>query len=151
MFGDPRSRDFSEINVQHCSFFFTVTREKRIDLEKGQTQRSVFLCKVIGPRGTGKSAFLRAFLGQSLEVSDLFCDQLPPLGVIGEWSKKKGNAAFKIDFALHCGPPPPFFKCCIKVQKGAFVEGKIDNIFTFPDSHSAGSDLISYQQDPGEC
>ncbi|XP_040295643.1 mitochondrial Rho GTPase 2 isoform X1 [Bufo bufo] len=46
----------------------TVTREKRIDLEKGQTQRNVFLCKVIGPRGTGKSAFLRAFLGQSLEV-----------------------------------------------------------------------------------
>ncbi|KAG8535499.1 hypothetical protein GDO81_028423 [Engystomops pustulosus] len=45
----------------------TVTREKRIDLEKGQTQRNVFLCKVIGPRGTGKSAFLRAFLGQSLE------------------------------------------------------------------------------------
>ncbi|XP_056389173.1 mitochondrial Rho GTPase 2 [Hyla sarda] len=45
----------------------TVTREKRIDLEKGQTQRSVFLCKVIGPRGTGKSAFLRAFLGQNLE------------------------------------------------------------------------------------
>uniref|UniRef100_A0A8C5QYY7 Mitochondrial Rho GTPase n=1 Tax=Leptobrachium leishanense TaxID=445787 RepID=A0A8C5QYY7_9ANUR len=43
------------------------TREKRIDLEKGQTQRSVFLCKVIGPRGTGKSAFLRAFLGQTLE------------------------------------------------------------------------------------
>lgn len=45
----------------------TVTREKRIDLEKGQTQRNVFLCKVIGPRGTGKSAFLRAFLGHSLE------------------------------------------------------------------------------------
>uniref|UniRef100_A0A669BAX3 Mitochondrial Rho GTPase n=1 Tax=Oreochromis niloticus TaxID=8128 RepID=A0A669BAX3_ORENI len=40
----------------------TVTREKKVDLEKRQTQRSVFLCKVIGPRGTGKSAFLQAFL-----------------------------------------------------------------------------------------
>ncbi|XP_036382719.1 mitochondrial Rho GTPase 2 isoform X1 [Megalops cyprinoides] len=44
----------------------TVTREKAIDLEKGQTQRTVFLCKVIGPRGTGKTAFLQAFLGHSL-------------------------------------------------------------------------------------
>uniref|UniRef100_A0A8D3AP83 Mitochondrial Rho GTPase n=1 Tax=Scophthalmus maximus TaxID=52904 RepID=A0A8D3AP83_SCOMX len=41
----------------------TVTREKEVDLEKGQTQRSVFLCKVIGPRGTGKTAFLQAFVG----------------------------------------------------------------------------------------
>lgn len=45
----------------------TVTREKKLDLEKGQTQRNVFLCKVIGPRGTGKSAFMQAFLGQNLE------------------------------------------------------------------------------------
>ncbi|XP_066545053.1 mitochondrial Rho GTPase 2 [Amia ocellicauda] len=44
----------------------TVTREKTMDLEKGQTQRNVFLCKVIGPRGTGKTAFLQAFLGKSL-------------------------------------------------------------------------------------
>uniref|UniRef100_UPI003AAF17B2 mitochondrial Rho GTPase 2 isoform X6 n=1 Tax=Centroberyx gerrardi TaxID=166262 RepID=UPI003AAF17B2 len=44
----------------------TVTREKEVDLEKGQTQRSVFLCKVIGPRGTGKTAFLQAFVGRSV-------------------------------------------------------------------------------------
>ncbi|NXU80748.1 MIRO2 GTPase, partial [Oreotrochilus melanogaster] len=46
----------------------TVTREKRIDLEKGQTQRNVFLCKVLGAQGAGKSAFLQAFLGRSLAV-----------------------------------------------------------------------------------
>lgn len=46
-----------------------MTREKRIDLEKGQTQRNVFLCKVLGARGAGKSAFLQAFLGRSLAVS----------------------------------------------------------------------------------
>ncbi|XP_062848747.1 mitochondrial Rho GTPase 2 isoform X2 [Trichomycterus rosablanca] len=44
----------------------TVTREKALDMEKRQTQRSVFLCKVIGPRGTGKTAFLKAFLDKSL-------------------------------------------------------------------------------------
>uniref|UniRef100_A0A8C9Z0X0 Mitochondrial Rho GTPase n=1 Tax=Sander lucioperca TaxID=283035 RepID=A0A8C9Z0X0_SANLU len=46
----------------------TVTQEKEEDLEKRQTQRSVFLCKVIGPRGTGKTAFLQAFVGRNVEV-----------------------------------------------------------------------------------
>ncbi|MEQ2305870.1 Mitochondrial Rho GTPase 2 [Ameca splendens] len=44
----------------------TVTREKEVDLEKRQTQRSVFLCKVIGPRGTGKTAFLQSFVDRSV-------------------------------------------------------------------------------------
>ncbi|XP_049623924.1 mitochondrial Rho GTPase 2 isoform X2 [Suncus etruscus] len=43
-----------------------VTREKRLDQEKGQTQRNVLLCQVVGARGVGKSAFLQAFLGRSL-------------------------------------------------------------------------------------
>uniref|UniRef100_A0A8C4DVS9 Mitochondrial Rho GTPase n=1 Tax=Dicentrarchus labrax TaxID=13489 RepID=A0A8C4DVS9_DICLA len=46
----------------------TVTREKEVDLEKCQTQRTVFLCKVIGPRGTGKTAFLQAFVGRNVVV-----------------------------------------------------------------------------------
>ncbi|KAF3853460.1 hypothetical protein F7725_014148 [Dissostichus mawsoni] len=45
----------------------TVTQDKEVDLEKHQTQRSVFLCKVIGPQGTGKTAFLQAFVGCSVE------------------------------------------------------------------------------------
>lgn len=49
-------------------FICEVTREKKVDLEKRQTQRSVFLCKVIGPRGTGKSAFLQAFLDRHIVV-----------------------------------------------------------------------------------
>ncbi|KAI7792918.1 mitochondrial Rho GTPase 2 [Triplophysa rosa] len=44
----------------------TVSREKGIDLDKRQTQRNVFLCKVIGPRGTGKTDFLQAFLKRSV-------------------------------------------------------------------------------------
>ncbi|XP_037363729.1 mitochondrial Rho GTPase 2 isoform X2 [Talpa occidentalis] len=44
----------------------TVTREKRLDEQKGQTQRRVLLCKVVGARGVGKSAFLQAFLGRGL-------------------------------------------------------------------------------------
>ncbi|KAJ3608447.1 hypothetical protein NHX12_025494 [Muraenolepis orangiensis] len=43
----------------------TVTQQKELDLKKAQTQRTVFLCKVIGPRGTGKTAFLQAFVGRN--------------------------------------------------------------------------------------
>ncbi|XP_033614376.1 mitochondrial Rho GTPase 2 isoform X10 [Fukomys damarensis] len=48
----------------------TVTREKRLDQEKGQTQRNVLMCKVVGAQGVGKSSFLRAFLGHSLGHQD---------------------------------------------------------------------------------
>ncbi|XP_048847309.1 mitochondrial Rho GTPase 1-A isoform X2 [Brienomyrus brachyistius] len=44
----------------------TVTRNKRIDLQKKQTQRNVFLCNVFGARGSGKSGFLQGFLGRNL-------------------------------------------------------------------------------------
>ncbi|XP_043312648.1 mitochondrial Rho GTPase 2 isoform X3 [Cervus elaphus] len=48
----------------------TVTREKRLDQEKGQTQRNVLLCKVVGAHGVGKSSFLQAFLGHGLGHQD---------------------------------------------------------------------------------
>ncbi|XP_067013378.1 mitochondrial Rho GTPase isoform X2 [Anabrus simplex] len=48
-----------------------VTREKRLDLAKKQTSRNVYQCHVIGPKGSGKSVFCRAFLGTSLEDLDV--------------------------------------------------------------------------------
>uniref|UniRef100_A0A671VA16 Ras homolog family member T1 n=1 Tax=Sparus aurata TaxID=8175 RepID=A0A671VA16_SPAAU len=47
----------------------TVTRAKKIDLQKKQTQRSVFRCNVFGDIGSGKSGFLQAFLGSNLMVN----------------------------------------------------------------------------------
>ncbi|XP_076149825.1 mitochondrial Rho GTPase 1b isoform X1 [Alosa pseudoharengus] len=44
----------------------TVTRDKKIDLQKKQTQRNVFRCNVFGAIGSGKSGFLQAFLGKNL-------------------------------------------------------------------------------------
>ncbi|KAM9856524.1 mitochondrial Rho GTPase 1b isoform 1-T1 [Aulostomus maculatus] len=44
----------------------TVTRDKKIDLQKKQTQRSVFRCNVFGDVGSGKSSFLQGFLGRNL-------------------------------------------------------------------------------------
>lgn len=51
-----------------------VTRNKHIDLQKKQTQRSVFRCNVLGARGSGKSGLLQAFLGRNLAVSTLHKD-----------------------------------------------------------------------------
>jgi polynucleotide 5'-kinase involved in rRNA processing len=62
------------INVNEVAFnlkmhvISSVTRNKRIDLQKKQTQRSVFRCNVVGSQGSGKSGFLQAFLGRSLQV-----------------------------------------------------------------------------------
>ncbi|XP_066966976.1 mitochondrial Rho GTPase isoform X2 [Macrobrachium rosenbergii] len=56
----------------------TVTREKRIDLQKKQTMRSVYQCHVIGPRDAGKTTFCQGLLGRSLEeVQEIPEDRLP--------------------------------------------------------------------------
>uniref|UniRef100_A0A6I8RAJ0 Mitochondrial Rho GTPase n=1 Tax=Xenopus tropicalis TaxID=8364 RepID=A0A6I8RAJ0_XENTR len=44
----------------------TVTRDKKIDLHKRQTQRNVFRCNVIGSQGSGKSGILQSHLGRNL-------------------------------------------------------------------------------------
>lgn len=44
----------------------TVTRDKKIDLQKKQTQRNVFRCNVIGVKGCGKTGVLQSLLGRNL-------------------------------------------------------------------------------------
>lgn len=39
-----------------------VTRERRLDLAKKQSSRSVYMCHVIGPTGSGKTALCRSFI-----------------------------------------------------------------------------------------
>ncbi|XP_030637130.1 mitochondrial Rho GTPase 1b isoform X1 [Chanos chanos] len=56
----------------------TVTRDKKIDLQKKQTQRNVFRCNVFGGNGSGKSGFLQGFLGRNLMVSPNRANNLPP-------------------------------------------------------------------------
>ncbi|CAL8379333.1 unnamed protein product, partial [Gadus morhua 'NCC'] len=56
----------------------TVTQQKELDLAQSQTQRTVFLCKVIGPRGTGKTAFLQAFVGRNIVLHGTGSHALSP-------------------------------------------------------------------------
>ncbi len=46
-----------------------MTRDKRIDLQKRQTNRNVFLCHLVGPQGAGKTSFMKGFLGNNLQQS----------------------------------------------------------------------------------
>uniref|UniRef100_A0A5G2R4R0 Ras homolog gene family member T1 n=1 Tax=Sus scrofa TaxID=9823 RepID=A0A5G2R4R0_PIG len=43
-----------------------LTRDKKIDLQKKQTQRNVFRCNVIGMKNCGKTGVLQALLGRNL-------------------------------------------------------------------------------------
>uniref|UniRef100_A0A8C1TXF9 Ras homolog family member T2 n=1 Tax=Cyprinus carpio TaxID=7962 RepID=A0A8C1TXF9_CYPCA len=79
----------------------TVTREKALDLEKKQTQRTVFLCKVIGPRGTGKTDFLRAFLQRKTSVQHYMDSGIPCVVV--------GSKADLIEVKQHHGMSPSEF------------------------------------------
>ena len=51
------------LDIMHLIF-----RDKRVDLAKKQTARSVYRCHVIGPRGAGKTTFCQGLLGKVQEV-----------------------------------------------------------------------------------
>ncbi|XP_069875887.1 mitochondrial Rho GTPase 2 isoform X2 [Dipodomys merriami] len=125
----------------------TVTRRKRLDQEKGQTQRSVLMCKVLGARGVGKSAFLRAFLGHRLgEAQEFPADS--PVHVI-DTVQVNGQEKYLIlcemsadsllavspdttcDVAclMFDGSDPRSFAHCISVYKRHYMDGQTPCLF----------------------
>ncbi|CAL9135893.1 unnamed protein product [Musa acuminata var. zebrina] len=44
---------------------FHITRKRRLDRKKQQTQRNVFQCLVFGPRNAGKTTLLNSFIGRT--------------------------------------------------------------------------------------
>lgn len=51
-----------------ASLFFSVTREKSLDLAKKQSSRNVYQCHVIGQQKSGKSSFCACHIGHTLDV-----------------------------------------------------------------------------------
>uniref|UniRef100_A0A8C0IM06 Ras homolog family member T2 n=1 Tax=Chelonoidis abingdonii TaxID=106734 RepID=A0A8C0IM06_CHEAB len=148
---------FSEHSSQTQAI--TVTREKRIDLEKGQTQRNVFLCKVIGPRGTGKSAFLQAFLGRNLEESpgELSFYAINTVQVSGQEKylilyeidvdtefMKAADAACDVACLVYNVNDPKSFNYCACIYKQHYMDGQIPCIFV-----ASKSDLPEVTQQHG--
>jgi len=51
-----------------------ITKDKKVDLAKRQTSKSVYSCLVVGPRDAGKSTFCQRFLGRT----DSELAEIPP-------------------------------------------------------------------------
>ncbi|XP_077407421.1 mitochondrial Rho GTPase 2 [Vanacampus margaritifer] len=121
----------------------TVTRERGEDLEKRQTQRSVFLCKVIGQRGTGKSTFLQAFAGRRAVNHPSSGDAFSPFAIntvqIGNQEKSLilNEVDVEADFLMasdsHCdvaclmydASDPHSFDYCASIYKQHYMERNI--------------------------
>ncbi|KAM7148996.1 mitochondrial Rho GTPase 2 isoform 3-T3 [Molossus nigricans] len=140
----------------------TVTREKRLDQEKGQTQRNVLLCKVVGARGVGKSAFLQAFLGRGLgETRELH--KVPAVYAIntvqvngqekylilcevdaGSLLSTALDAACDVACLMFDGTDPQSFALCTSVYKRHYMDGQIPCLFV-----SSKADLPEGVSPPG--
>lgn len=57
-----------------------VTRRRRLDRKKQQTERTVYQCFVFGPKESGKSALLNAFIGKY--VFHIYTRKYLPMGFI---------------------------------------------------------------------
>ncbi|KAG2456181.1 MIRO2 GTPase, partial [Polypterus senegalus] len=113
----------------------TVTQNKLEDLEKKQTQRNVFLCKVIGPRGTGKSSFLQAFLGKSLSLYEVDVDT--------EFLKTS-DAACDVACLMYDVSDPKSFNYCASIYKQHYMDSGIPCVFV-----ASKSDLTEQKQQHG--
>ncbi|XP_031303373.1 mitochondrial Rho GTPase 2 isoform X8 [Camelus dromedarius] len=140
----------------------TVTREKRLDQEKGQTQRSVLLCKVVGAHGVGKSSFLQAFLGRGLggaqdpaeESSTYAIDTVQVNGQekylilceVGADSLLTIAADATCDVAclMFDGSDPASFTLCASVYKRHYMDGQTPCLFV-----SSKADLPGGISSPG--
>uniref|UniRef100_A0A673Z108 Mitochondrial Rho GTPase n=1 Tax=Salmo trutta TaxID=8032 RepID=A0A673Z108_SALTR len=113
----------------------TVTRDKKIDLQKKQTQRSVFRCNVFGDSGSGKSGFLQAFLGRNLthmsyyaistayvygqEKYLLLHEVFPDFDVLSD-----ADMACDIVCLVYDASNPHSFEYCARVFKQYFMDTK---------------------------
>uniref|UniRef100_A0A9J7Z6A1 Mitochondrial Rho GTPase n=1 Tax=Cyprinus carpio carpio TaxID=630221 RepID=A0A9J7Z6A1_CYPCA len=132
----------------------TVTREKALDLEKRQTQRTVFLCKVIGPRGTGKTDFLQAFLQRSTEVREslegktFVCNftlqnTLEEVDVETEFLKA-ADAACDVACLMYDVSDPDSFNYCASIYKQHYMDSGIPCVVV-----GSKADLIEVKQHHG--
>ncbi|XP_024904026.1 mitochondrial Rho GTPase 2 isoform X5 [Pteropus alecto] len=113
----------------------TVTREKKLDQEKGQTQRNVLLCNVVGARGVGKSAFLQAFLGRGLRRH--YMDrQTPCLFVSSKADLPEGVSLPGLSPAEFCRrhrlPAPTLFSCTGPAEPSTAIFTQLATMATFP-------------------
>uniref|UniRef100_A0A9J8CD38 Ras homolog family member T1 n=1 Tax=Cyprinus carpio carpio TaxID=630221 RepID=A0A9J8CD38_CYPCA len=95
-----------------------VTRDKKHDLQKKQTQRNVFRCHVFGITGSGKTGFLQGFLGRNLVVS---CNKKTTLNFdfLSETELSCDIVCLIYDVSNPCS-----FEYCAQIFKQYFMDSK---------------------------
>lgn len=86
------------------------TRDKKLDLAKKQTSRSVYSCLVVGPRGGGKTSFCQRFLGRSLEdVASYPVDEIPhcTINLVTVYGQEKYLVLFDTDVLVQADTLTP--------------------------------------------
>uniref|UniRef100_A0AAY4ALB4 Mitochondrial Rho GTPase n=1 Tax=Denticeps clupeoides TaxID=299321 RepID=A0AAY4ALB4_9TELE len=117
----------------------TVTRDKKVDLQKKQTQRCVFRCNIFGASGSGKTGFLQSFLGRNLMVKEH--KSYYAINTIYVYGQEKYLLLHEVfsdfdvlsDAELSCDvvcllydiSNPGSFEYCTKVFKQYFMDSKI--------------------------
>uniref|UniRef100_A0A668AXG9 Mitochondrial Rho GTPase n=1 Tax=Myripristis murdjan TaxID=586833 RepID=A0A668AXG9_9TELE len=131
----------------------TVTRDKKIDLQKKQTQRSVFRCNVFGDIGSGKSGFLQAFLGRNLMVNtetptgkmqyhNAYKKYIYILCIFPDFDYlSDADLACDVVCLIYDVSNPHSFEYCAKVFKQYFMDSKVPCMMI-----SAKSDLPEIKQ-----
>uniref|UniRef100_A0A8B9LPR3 Mitochondrial Rho GTPase n=1 Tax=Astyanax mexicanus TaxID=7994 RepID=A0A8B9LPR3_ASTMX len=131
----------------------TVTREKRLDLQKKQTQRSVFLCKVFGGPGSGKSGFLAVYTVYSvteycicslLVLQEYLVDSKVPCMLVAAKADlpevRQQFSPSPLDFCrTHRLPPPQSFTCSTAGTPSKDIFIKLATMATYP--HMSQVDL----------
>uniref|UniRef100_A0A8C2UEH5 Mitochondrial Rho GTPase n=1 Tax=Coturnix japonica TaxID=93934 RepID=A0A8C2UEH5_COTJA len=126
----------------------TVTRDKKIDLQKKQTQRNVFRCNVVGMKGCGKSGVLQALLGRNLMVRNLFFSPFPTACVFQ--LHDVSDSEFLTDAETICDvvclvydvSNPKSFEYCVRIFKQHFMDSRIPCLVV-----AAKSDLHEVRQE----
>uniref|UniRef100_A0A8D1B773 Mitochondrial Rho GTPase n=1 Tax=Sus scrofa TaxID=9823 RepID=A0A8D1B773_PIG len=137
-------------------------RHHRLDQEKGQTQRNVLLCKVLGARGVGKSSFLRAFLGRGLgdargppEEPSVYAIDTVRVGgqekylILCEVAADslltaEADASCDVACLMFDSSDPGSFALCASVYKRHYMDGQIPCLFI-----SSKADLPEGLSPPG--
>uniref|UniRef100_A0A8C2CUU3 Ras homolog family member T1 n=1 Tax=Cyprinus carpio TaxID=7962 RepID=A0A8C2CUU3_CYPCA len=102
-----------------------VTRDKKHDLQKKQTQRNVFRCHVFGITGSGKTGFLQGFLGRNLvpykDLRDLTTlhEIFPDFDFLSETELSCDIVCLIYDVSNPCS-----FEYCAQIFKQYFMDSK---------------------------
>ena len=72
------AHDYYTPHLPHKAAPLAETKDRKADLAKRQTNKTVYSCLVVGPRDAGKTTFCQRFLGKTIEeTATIATDEKP--------------------------------------------------------------------------